>query len=223
MGRKAVKFLWSAAAYVVVGILEHIWFGWIGDELTERWRVPSPTMANFVQALWDFGLPAVTVFLLYAYHRWYSRYGIDSSQTASNNALSTSSEIPTHRIDWNALSSQLKMLRSEGSNAHLLFVEGKRPTADRIRSALDLAGWETSFVPSAFDQYPQGGVGKYYSGIEVKGHNRILAESVADALLQVGLANVYTTVEPLKMSLESPRRNRLQHRVTIMVGYDKGM
>jgi hypothetical protein len=213
MPEKAVKFLWRAAAYVVVGVLENVWFGWIGDELAARWRVRNPSMADVVQALWDFGLPAVTVFLLFAgYHRWYSRYGTENSSV----------ETPTRRIDWNALSSQLKMFRSEGSNAHLLFVEGKRPTVERILSALDLAGWETSFVPSAFDQYPQGGVGKYYSGIEVRGHNRILAEAVTDALLQVGLADVYTTVEPLKMSRENPKWNRLQHRVTIMVGHDKG-
>lgn len=203
--------------------MENALFGWVGENIATALEITNPTVAEVARAMWTYGIPLITtIALLLAYHWWYSRYGQGAIVARKLPAHATEAPFAKPFKDWNGLSTKLKELYSESSNAHLLFVGGKRPIVEHIRSAFDLARWETSFVSSAFDQYPQGGMGRYYSGIEVKGHNRILAEAVADALLRAGLADVYTTVEPpLKISRENPKWDRLQHRVTIMVGHDK--
>lgn len=122
-------------------------------------------------------------------------------------------------VDWTAIADGLRPLKTEFSNAFLMFVGDQRPKLESLRGSFGLAGWEISVNPSAFDGPHQGGWGRYYVGTEVRGHNQVLVERVAKILSDAGLPDVFTIVEPLKIPHDNPKWNRLEQRVTILLGY----
>ena len=85
--KRGVKYLWALAVYSVVGLAENAMFGWVGEKIADALGIQSPSVADMVQLVWTYGLPAVTTFLLFGgYHWWYSRYGTEKPQTVLTNS-----------------------------------------------------------------------------------------------------------------------------------------
>ncbi len=124
-------------------------------------------------------------------------------------------------IDWDGLASKLKKIRGEHSNVHLVFVANKRALFEKLKATFELAGWEVSCVPSPFDQHPQGGAFNYYEGTDVKGNNRLFVNRLANELETIGFRDVFTTMTSSNVKPDNPKFERLQNRVTILIGHDK--
>jgi hypothetical protein len=76
VAKKVIKYIWLGLVYIVVGLVENAFFGWVGENIAATLRLSSPTVADAVQGAWTWGIPAVTTFALFwAYHRWFSHYG----------------------------------------------------------------------------------------------------------------------------------------------------
>jgi len=107
------------------------------------------------------------------------------------------------------------------ANVHIVFTtDERRPVAETLRASFDLATWETSFVPSAFEAYPQGGFGRYYEGIEIKGYNRVFLRSIDETLSDFGLRDIRITVEDIAYQPNHPDWNWTQQKCTIFIGHE---
>ena len=194
------------------------WWEWAEREWTEVKRIPFTLIVSVVLAA---GLSSYATSCFYAERMQTFSLQMEGLERDLEKlqAPARTRDRQVTQVNWEGLSSSLATLLDTGSQAHLTFVSGRRPVAERIKAAFDLAGWGTSMVPTAYDEYPQGGFGQYFSGVEVAGHNRVLVEAVAGHLRDVGLTKVRTTIDS-SVSRSHPDWSRLQHRVQIIVGHD---
>jgi hypothetical protein len=122
---------------------------------------------------------------------------------------------------WRADKSIIDRFRepiNQYTNAHIIFFDPThRVFAERLASALEIAGWVVNFTKTAQGPYNP----HYYGGIEVKGFNRHLVEITVSVLRESGLAGVKSEIETTQLNPKDTGYERARNRVNILIGYEE--
>jgi hypothetical protein len=122
--------------------------------------------------------------------------------------------------DWDVNKSIIDSFRSlnnEHTNVKIVFFDNRNfPFAERVAHAFQLADWNVNF-----NKTPQGNYNRHYhGGIEIKGDNRILVESIANTLESTGCRGVTMNIGATKFTPNHPKFSIAQNKVWITVGYE---
>lgn len=125
MIRTSIKYSFVVVAYFVTKLAEDTFFGWVNEKIAMEFSISSPSVADALQGLWTYGLPALTVFLLFsAYHWWHTRYGAEEISPQITETPAKSVVDPDNDLIPLTEAATRAYEQLEGSNADLLvFIE----------------------------------------------------------------------------------------------------
>ena len=127
----------------------------------------------------------------------------------------------TRLNDWSADEKIIKSLSSRANqytNVKIIYFDSRNfPFSERLASAFELAGWKVNFNKTAQGNYNP----HYYGGVEVKGDNRILVESVATILESSGCIGVTKVIGTAEIKPGHPKYQHAQNKIHITIGYEE--
>lgn len=145
---------------------------------------------------------------------WYQTSGYDLTPQLSNGIVLSS----TWTIEsQERLGMALKGLANECSYVNVQMASQQyRPLAERIKAIFELAGWQAHLTQVPLETYIHH---TSFFGIEVKGINSHLIETVAEKLRNAGLPDVKSTEQGHNLKAENPKLLSSQHRIEITIGH----
>jgi hypothetical protein len=135
------------------------------------------------------------------------------SSATPQNPLTT----PTRSFTREQQRKLIEMLRAtfpENGHAKIEIMDNKdRPYGDRLRDALNSAGWEVQYNTTAQN--------RHVSGIQVVGWNGLFIESLSEILRNSGLTDARAELVPNEIPRDNPKWPVTQKRARINFGYEE--
>jgi hypothetical protein len=124
--------------------------------------------------------------------------------------------------DWHALERDLASLRTEHSQASIIFAaDYLRPQAQRVLTAFQAAGWNAWMHPGAFEARGYGGFGMRHDGIAVSGVDPVIVRRVASGLITQGFDRVYEVNDEPQMTSDNPKWERHRQSIRVLFGHPR--
>jgi hypothetical protein len=123
--------------------------------------------------------------------------------------------------DWRAGENTIRTLSgltNKHSNVKIVYFDNRNfPFAERLAAAFKLAGWAVNFNKTAQGNYNP----HYVKGVEVKGDNRILVESISGTLKGTGCSDVREVVSATTIPPGHIKYDLAQNKIYLTIGYEE--
>ncbi len=204
------------------GIL--IWLSAQHDVHPERWvaraiGIAENGVTSYPAISWIIsGLLGITgIFIAPLLYKWSTTLFQQRTPAVPNHFFDTS--IPRLN-NWRTRESTISMLRglrNEHTTVKVIYFDKRNfPFAERLATTFQLADWIVEFNKSAQgDRNPH-----YFDGIEIKGDNRTLVETVSNILRSTGCHDIREIVGATKISAGHEKFRRAQNKIYISIGYE---
>jgi hypothetical protein len=110
----------------------------------------------------------------------------------------------------------LQDLANQYTNVKLTYFDASHfPFVERLSSTFAHAGWKVNFNRTAQGLYNP----HYFGGIEIKGSNRYLVETISLSLKETGCPGVVSLIEATQISQDNPKFEYTCNGIWIRIGY----
>lgn len=182
----------------------------LADLKIVHWALTSTRGFRLRVGLASFGLLTTTGVLI-----WFVRkvqMDLRADQTAK------AAESPSWSDEsQQALVENLKSYANQHSNVKVKMANQKHiPLVESLASIFSLAGWQVSLTNVPLEQYIHD---RFFTGIEVKGYNKHLVETVAANLSKAGLKGITSVAASHEIKPDNPKWKSVEHSIYITVGH----
>lgn len=182
--------------------------------LVERWGVIETTIQQAFPALTTIVPPVILA--LVAIGTVWSAYRL-GRETSPEDTTVTTKPLASWRVTTD-FTKTLRALANEHTNVKIIYFHPPHlPYVQRLAAAFELSGWAVNLNKTAQGPYNP----HYYSGIEIKGDNRHLVETIAIQLEKSGCVGIKTQIGATNIKQDSPQYQHARHKVWITIGYEE--
>jgi len=112
----------------------------------------------------------------------------------------------------------LKSISNDHTNVKIIYFDSRNfPFSERLASAFKLSNWPVNFNKTAQGNHNP----HYHGGIEIRGENRILVESIVSILESTGCAGVKGIIRETDIKPGQSKYDYAHHKIYITIGYEE--
>jgi hypothetical protein len=212
-----------SVAAISKGIL--IWLGSQHKVHPEQWVARAIGMAEdgvttYPAISWVISgvLGIIGIFFGPLVYRWSTKVLQKTIQAPSSHSFDTRIQrLNNWRTDEKAIS-KLRGLRNEHTTVKVIYFDKRNfPFAERLAATFQLADWIVEF-----NKTPQGDRNpRYFEGIEIKGDNRVLVETVANLLRSTGCHDIGEIVGATEIPEGHEKYPKAKNKIYLTIGYEQ--